>query len=225
MAAGLRLITRAILGRAPLRVLRFALLNELHRLGKTGNRRFEFEHLYLEHQDPFNYRYSPYEGEKYRRTLSCAVNWRRRSERALEVGCSIGVFSPLLAASFHKVTAIDVSKEALRTAAEGNPGIDNIRFVHGDFRYIDLGTDQYDLILCAEVLYYIHREKDIQKVCRQLDRYLASDGVIIMVTADWGTQAYFERWEQVLYACFRQLFREVVQHPQRPYRIVVFARQ
>jgi hypothetical protein len=80
--------------------LKFAFLNQLHYLSKTGNRRFEFERLYLEHGDPWNYRDSLYEQDKYQRTLSCALNWRKRGEAALEVGCSIGVFSRLLAAHF-----------------------------------------------------------------------------------------------------------------------------
>jgi 2-polyprenyl-3-methyl-5-hydroxy-6-metoxy-1,4-benzoquinol methylase len=199
----------------------------LHYLSKTGNRRFEFERLYLEHQDPWNYRDSLYEQEKYQRTLSCALNWRRRAGAALEVGCSIGAFSRLVAAHFDKVTAIDVSKEALRTAAEHNCGFDNIRFVHGDLRFVDLGPDQYNVIFCAEVLYYI-RKKDASEVCRQLDRYLAADGVIIMVTGvspGKHDEFYFEGWEQILCAHFSRAFKEVVQDPRRPYRIIVIARQ
>jgi cyclopropane fatty-acyl-phospholipid synthase-like methyltransferase len=35
----------------------------------------------------------------------------------LEIGCSIGAFAMGLAAHFERVTAIDISREAVRTAA------------------------------------------------------------------------------------------------------------
>lgn len=126
-----RLIAKALSFQVPPKLLIWGLLNTLNRSFRTGNWRFEFERLYLENPDPWNYRSSPYERQKYERTLACALQWRSASESALEVGCSVGVFSQMLAKHFDKVTAIDVSKEALGTAADYNCAWENIRFVHG----------------------------------------------------------------------------------------------
>jgi 2-polyprenyl-3-methyl-5-hydroxy-6-metoxy-1,4-benzoquinol methylase len=220
-----RLIAKALSFQVPPKVLIWGLLNTLNRSFRTGNRRFEFERLYLENPDPWNYRSSPYEHKKYERTLACALDWRNASESALEVGCSVGVFSRMLAGHFDKVTALDVSKEALHAAADYNCRQENIRFVRGYLQSLDIGG-RYDVIFCAEVLYYI-AEEDIQKVCRQLDQYLASDGIILLVTGiSSGTSSdfYFDGWEQILADRFERIFEQRVDDPPRPYRISVFSR-
>ena len=206
------------------------LMNKLNYVFRTGNRRFEFERLYLESPDPWNYRSSTYERDKYQRVLECVLRWRRASGSALEIGCSVGVFSQLMARKFDKVTAIDVSKEALRAAAEHNRDETNIRFSHDDLRSLNLGN-RYDVIVCADVLYYI-REKDARKVCTQLDRHLAPNGIIVMMTGISDANEdnkpnffYFDGWEQVLGAYFERVFGEVIQDSLRPYQVVVFSRR
>jgi chemotaxis methyl-accepting protein methylase len=100
--------------------------------------------------------------------------------------------------------------------------------VHGDLRFADLGHDHhYDVIFCAEVLYYISK-RDAPNVCRQLDRYLAVEGVIIMVTGvspGKHDEFFFEEWEEILCKHFSRVFKEIVQGQGRPYRIIVFARR
>lgn len=226
MLSRFRLIAKALSFQVPPKLLIWGLLNTLNRSFRTGNRRFEFERLYLENPDPWNYRSSPYERQKYSRTLACALDWRSASESALEVGCSVGVFSQMLARHFDKVTAIDVSKEALAAATDYNCVQENIRFVHACLQALDIGG-RYDVIFCAEVLYYI-AETDIQKVCRQLDRYLAAHGIILLVTGiptGKSSSFYFDAWEGVLADHFKQVFGENVNDPSRPYRIVIFSRE
>lgn len=228
MTTAFRLIAKVLSFQVPPRVLIWGLLNKLNYLSRTGNRRYEFERLYLETPDPWNYYFSPYERQKYERTLACALNWRSASASALEIGCSVGVFSHLLAGHFDKVTAIDVSKEALGAAANYNHEQKNICFLHGSLQSVHL-VGRYDVIFCAEVLYYI-AERDIPKVCRQLDQHLAADGIILLVTGLSSGKSksdffYFDGWTEVLDADFERVFEEIVQNPSRPYRIVVFSRR
>jgi 2-polyprenyl-3-methyl-5-hydroxy-6-metoxy-1,4-benzoquinol methylase len=226
MLSRFKLIAKVLSFQVPPKLLIWGLLNMLNRSLRTGNRRFEFERLYLENPDPWNYRSSPYERQKYERTLACALGWRSASETALEVGCSVGVFSQMLARRFDKVTAIDVSKEALAAATDYNYAEKNIRFVHACLQSLAI-PGRYDVIFCAEVLYYI-AEADIQKVCRQLDRYLASDGVILLVTgmaSGRSSSFYFDGWEEILGDKFELVFAERVDDPSRPYRIAIFSRR
>ena len=226
MTSAFGLIAKTLSGQVPPKVLLWGLLNTLNRSLRTGNRRFEFERLYLESPDPWNYRSSPYERQKYERVLACALKWRAASESALEVGCSIGVFSRMLTHHFDKVTAIDVSKEALSAATRYNSTAKNVRFMHSDLQSLD--TDgQYDVIVCAEVLYYV-LEKDVEIVCRQLSRYLSTRGIILLVTGVSGEQPdslYFDGWADVFAARFGQTFKEIVQDPVRPYLVAVFSRR
>jgi 2-polyprenyl-3-methyl-5-hydroxy-6-metoxy-1,4-benzoquinol methylase len=226
MTTAFKLIAKTLSGQVPPRVLVWGLLNTLNRSFGTGNRRFEFERLYLESPDPWNYHSSSYERRKYERVLACALKWRSAGESALEVGCSVGVFSRMLTNHFDKVTAIDVSKEALSAATRYNSAAKNVRFMHSDLQSLD--TDgRYDVIVCAEVLYYV-AEKDVEVVCRQLGRYLSARGVILLVTGVSGEQPdslYFDGWADVFAARFGQTFKEIVQDPARPYLVAVFSRR
>ena len=60
MTTAFKLIAKTLSGQVPPRVLVWGLLNTLNRSFGTGNRRFEFERLYVENPDPSNYRASPY---------------------------------------------------------------------------------------------------------------------------------------------------------------------
>src|SRR6516164_5100154 len=116
MKSAFNLIGRALAGKLPARVISWGLLNMLNRSFRTGNKRFEFERLHLENPDPWQYYSSAYERQKYERTLACTIKWRSASGSALEIGCSVGAFSQMLAEHFIKVTAVDVSREALHAA-------------------------------------------------------------------------------------------------------------
>jgi cyclopropane fatty-acyl-phospholipid synthase-like methyltransferase len=202
-----------------------ALLSKANRLLGTGNNRFELERLYLEHADPWEYFSSSYERQKYERTLACVLKWRGARENVLELACSIGAFSGMLADHFDNVTAIDLSREALRRAIDNNRGKKNIRFVQGDLRSFEL-CRRYDVIVCAEVLYYV-MEKDARSVCRRLDEHLAPHGTIFVTYGipSGNEDSYCDNWEQVLGARFKRVFKEGVQDAARPYQITVFTRR
>lgn len=226
MTTAFKLIAKALSGKVPPRVLVWGLLNTVNRSLGTGNRRYEFERLYLESPDPWNYQSSAYERRKYERVLAGALQWRSANGSALEVGCSVGVFSRMLTEHFEKVTAIDISKEALAAASDYNRDGKNVRIVHSDLRSLDI-DEQYDVIFCAEILSYVGK-KDVETVCRQLEKYLSARGIIVLVTGvsskHLGSLDY-DGWADVFTARFRQVFKEIVQDPARPYLIAVFSRR
>src|SRR6267142_4060167 len=199
MTTAFKLIAKTLSFKVPPRVLVWGFLNTVNRSLGTGNRRFEFERLYLENPDPWDYHSSAYECQKYERVLACALKWRNASESALEVGCSVGVFSGMLARHFDSVTAIDVSKEALAAATLHNHAVKNVRFMHRELQSLDT-DDQYDVIFCAEILYYIG-EKDVPIVCRLLEKHLSAGGVILLVTgisSEKPDSFHFDGWADVL---------------------------
>ena len=73
-----------------------------------------FERLYRDSSDPWGYLTSTYEQEKYHATLAALPPGRHGL--CLEVGCSIGVFTGLLAARCEHVVAMDFSLAALELA-------------------------------------------------------------------------------------------------------------
>ena len=225
MTTAFRLLIKTLTLRTPPRALAYGLMNKVHYLRRTGNRRYEFERLYLDKPDPWDYASSEYEHEKYDRALACLLKWRRASDSALEIGCSIGVFTKMLAHRFGQVVAIDVSKEALAAAKERNRHEQNINFVHANLLRLNLGM-RFNVISCAEVLYYI-REKDAEAACMTLDQHLADDGIVVFVSgSSLSTDLfYFDGWEEILSSRYHKLFREVVETAVRPYRIAVFSRK
>jgi cyclopropane fatty-acyl-phospholipid synthase-like methyltransferase len=219
----LRLIAKVLSLKAPPRSLVYSARNKINSWLGNADRRFEFEKRYLEHGDYWNYETSDYERAKYRRTLDYIVALRRGNASVLEVGCSIGVFTELLATQFEQVTGIDISREALALAARRHAR-PNIRFLRSDIRDIP-ATSRYDVIVCAEILYYILAE-DVPRVVNKLADLLSDRGIVVTVSGVAGSRSderYFDDWNDALTERFERLALDDIEDPTRPYRIAAFA--
>ncbi len=113
-----------------------------------------FERLYHESPDPWGYRTSSYEQQKYAATLAALP--RRSHGLTLEVGCSIGVFTRLLAARCQHVVAVDFSLSALELARRSLQDLSNVDLLRASFPE-EAPPGSWDLIICSEVLYYLQR--------------------------------------------------------------------
>jgi len=111
-----------------------------------------FERLYHESPDPWAYLTSDYEREKYAATLAALP--KRSHGLCLEVGCSIGVFTRLLAARCEHVVAIDFSLAALQLARHQLQGVRNVDLLRASFPE-ETPPGSWDLIVCSEILYYL----------------------------------------------------------------------
>ena len=110
-----------------------------------------FERLAHESADPWSYESSDYEQRKYRRTLEYVPE---RAGRALELGCSIGVFTEMLAPRTSCLLAVDFSPTALERARR------RLRPSHHQVQLLrrrlpeEMPGGPFDTIVCAEILYY-----------------------------------------------------------------------
>lgn len=209
----------------PLTVLWRKLVYAYDRTFKTGNRRAEFETKYAESGDYFGYFTSPYELAKYSRTLQRVLELRRGKQSLLEIGCSVGVFTKMVAAEFDEVVASDIADEALKQAEKTVAGAGKVSYVRSDLLALSLNR-QFDVITCAEILMYIRPERGAD-VARVLNAHLKPDGVVIeVVAADRESNAKFHQaWDVILDKHFAILFRETVPDEKRPYEIVAYARR
>ncbi|MDA0636231.1 class I SAM-dependent methyltransferase [Nonomuraea sp. MCN248] len=131
--------------------------------------------------DPWRMGTDAYEQAKYAATLAQVPGGRYR--RILEVGCSEGVFTGLLVDAYPEaeVTGLDISERALARAAE--------RVAKAGDRTTLLAADiltftsehRYDLVFCAETLYYLGRRDRLRLASAQLTRLLAPGGVLVLV--------------------------------------------
>lgn len=120
-------------------------------MDKPTNKHY-FDNLYAKADDPWDFERSQYELAKYRHTLQAIPE--RTYQHALEIGCSIGVFTQMLAPLCVALTAIDISEKPLELARHRLREAKNVYFqlaaIPGSF---PLGP--YDLIVMSEVGYYL----------------------------------------------------------------------
>ena len=144
--------------------------------GKTNPALFDI--LYKLKKDPWKYKTSEYEQEKYRETLKVLSQYRYK--RILEVGCAEGVFTGMMAEYADKITALDVSKTALKRAGENNCNCENIEFCLMNIEEETPGG-KFDLVVCSEVLYYLDTRERVAGVRDRLTGLLENKGKILLV--------------------------------------------
>jgi SAM-dependent methyltransferase len=136
-----------------------------------------FDRLYARSPDPWDFTGSAYEQAKYDATLSALGD--SRFDEALEVGCSIGVFTRRLAARCGHLLALDGAQAALDQAAARCRDLTQVQFrramVPADF---PPGT--FDLILFSEVLYFLDAA-DVRRTASLAQANLAPEGLVVLV--------------------------------------------
>jgi SAM-dependent methyltransferase len=147
-----------------------------------------FENLYEQSPDPWGFETSPYERRKYERTLDVLQARQRDYRVALEVGCSIGVFTAMLAPLCDELWAVDVSERAVAAARERLAGSPHVRV---ERRRLPEETPEgpFDLVVASEVLYYWPEEVMLAAV-RRFEEILAPGGVLLAVHWRKETKTY-----------------------------------
>src|SRR5262249_9205770 len=103
----------------------------------------------------------------------------KRFNRALEIGCAEGHFTIELAGRADHVTALDISTKALLRAAERCTSLPHILFEHGD-AFERLPQVPFDLIVCAEVLYYVKNRFALRSTARCIAARLQEGGYVLL---------------------------------------------
>lgn len=136
-----------------------------------------FEELYRENPDPWNFASSPYELEKYRHTLDALS--QRQFEHALEIGCSIGVFTEMLSPYCRQLLAIDLCEEPLIAARQRLHDKPWVSFMQAKVPD-QYPPGSYDLIVLSEVGYYLGPE-ELSHTRSLLYSSLAESGILCLV--------------------------------------------
>ncbi|TCD07594.1 methyltransferase domain-containing protein [Pedobacter frigidisoli] len=136
-----------------------------------------FEELYQKDTDPWDFEKSEYEDAKYRSTLAAIPPGNY--SRALEIGCSIGVFTRLLADRCKQLLAMDISETALDLARKRLSKSTNVEFLLGGIPQ-DFPSGEFELIVMSEVGYYLSIE-DLLIVGEQIVKSLSRGGILILV--------------------------------------------
>jgi SAM-dependent methyltransferase len=146
-------------------------------MNKRSRSAEHFKRLYHNNPDPWNFKTSTYEQQKYEATL--AALGARRFEMALEVGCSIGILTRRLAARCDQLIGLDFVPEAVAMAharCAPLPGV-SIQQMQIPQQWPE---GQFDLILLSEVLYFFD-EDDLRETCEHTLRSLLPGGLVLLV--------------------------------------------
>ena len=121
----------------------------------TSTDRQYFRNMYATSDDPWDFETSSYESRKYGMTLDTLT--RERYHNAFEPGCSIGVFSELLASRCDRLLVTDIIPSALRQATHR---LERYGHVAVEQRAIPESwpDDTFDLVVLSEIAYYFDAE-------------------------------------------------------------------
>jgi SAM-dependent methyltransferase len=138
-----------------------------------------FERLYAASPDPWDYDSSEYERGKYAATLAALDG--RVFQRALEVGCSIGAFTELLARRCASLSALDFSTRAVALARGRLCEQTHVQILEASFPE-QAPAGRWDLVVCSEVLYYLDGET-LERATGWLRERLLEGATVLAV--DW----------------------------------------
>lgn len=145
-----------------------------------------FDALYERSSDPWDFETSDYERGKYARTLAALGD--RRFGRALEVGCSIGVFTAQLAERCDELLAVDVSETAVLAARERTARWTGV-VVQRRSLPEETPDGPFDLVVCAEVLYYFSAPL-VRRTLDALTDRMPAGGLLLAVHWTEPTSTY-----------------------------------
>lgn len=136
-----------------------------------------FEARYLDQIDPWRFKTSPYECNRYEATMEALS--RPRYLCALEPGCSVGELTARLAQRCERLLATDVSPTATERARQRCRSFPNVRIECVDVRDVVL-PDRPDLIVLSEIGYYFDPQQ-LAALAHRLGTALLEGGTLIAV--------------------------------------------
>jgi SAM-dependent methyltransferase len=136
-----------------------------------------FDRLYADSVDPYGFTNRWYERRKY--AVSLALLPREHYRDAFEPGCSIGVFTQMLAPRCGRLLSCDAAEAAVRQAADRTSALENVR-VEQRALPGDWPPGEFDLIVLSELLYYF-ADEDLDQFLRQAVAALRPDGHLLAV--------------------------------------------
>ncbi len=147
-----------------------------------------FETLHAASADPWRVASSDYEAGKYAASLAALP--RSRYASALDVGCTIGVFTRALAGRCDRVLGLDVSPTAVEAAIARCGDLPHVAIAAMQVPQ-QWPTGAFDLIVLSEILYYLS-DDDLGALAMQVRATLIPGGTLLLVHwtgADAGRSA------------------------------------
>ncbi|GAB7013085.1 class I SAM-dependent methyltransferase [Halolamina salina] len=139
----------------------------------------------FEEEDPWSFRSSSYEQEKYRRQTRVAEERLTDVDRILEFGCAEGAHSEMLLDRFPdaELLGIDVAEDAVERARE-SVGEERAEFIAGDaVERVDEFGGGFDLVVWSETIYYMGNQLSVPEMNEYIQTVfdLMTDGGLVVM--------------------------------------------
>lgn len=161
--------------------------------------------------DPWRLDGSPFERLRYAEMLRMSRSAGDIAS-ALEVGCAAGAFTEKLIPHCRRLTVVDVMPQAIARARarQRNEAWSHVTWTTCDIRQFST-AERFDLIVVAEVLYYLEDVAEMRAAIRSLVGMLAPNGSLVFGSA---RDALCRRWghaagAETVIAIFKESLVEV----------------
>lgn len=163
----------------------------------------KMDRFFTEREDPYRFRTSPFNAARFK-SMEAALG-ERSYRRALEIGASQGDFTERLAPRTDHLIALEVSAVAGRRAQDRLAAFDQVKWVCDDIRTWSPSRAEFDLIVLADVLYYLEKpfgRRDFENQFSRIESWLAPSGRLLLAHGFLGPQervrriGYRERFEK-----------------------------
>jgi cyclopropane fatty-acyl-phospholipid synthase-like methyltransferase len=178
-----------------------------------------FEKLYSTDRDndPWRFGSSGYERSKYETSLKVLEGHRLGA--VFEVGCSIGIFTRMLASHCESVLAADVSEIALTKARANCEKFDNVTVQQLRIP-AEWPTGRFDLIILSEILYFLGPD-DIRTTARKSLNALTPSGRVLLV--NWLGETDYpcggDEAAELFFSASRNRLKLIQHHRNPKYRL------
>lgn len=120
----------------------------------------------------------PHIGLRVRTNLILKHIKPNRNIRILDAGCGPGLYTTYLALKGYNVIGIDIDRNKIDIARKINKNTNcDSKFLQGDLNKLPFKKEEFDLILCSDVIEHI--KKDVQTI-KELNRVLRNGGRLIL---------------------------------------------
>ncbi|MFD1469695.1 class I SAM-dependent DNA methyltransferase [Hymenobacter caeli] len=136
-----------------------------------------FDAVYRANDDPWGFETSPYEHAKYAASLAALP--RSHYPQAFEIGCSLGVFTALLAPRCGRLLGVDVSEQALARARQRCADLPQVALERRRLPD-EFPEGQFDLVTLCEVGYYWN-PADLARAAAGIAAAVPAGGQLLLV--------------------------------------------
>ncbi|HLP49799.1 MAG TPA: class I SAM-dependent methyltransferase [Chitinophagales bacterium] len=118
------------------------------------------------------------------------LKYASKSKTAMDLGCAIGNWLPLLSPAFKKVYAVDIAKHYIDLAKEYNKHLKNIEYIHADLGKLKTKLTA-DMVVCINTL-LTPKAKDRNAAYETVIKAVAKNGYLVLVVPALESALYSE---------------------------------